>query len=315
MIFEFTDTEGSLIRLYKPTYMKINLSLSDYADTLIAVFKGSTEFSTFKYLKVIFDEKIIFTGVVDSITNSVDDKGRSFTVNCRSMLACLLDNHIQPQNIQNITDEILYERFLKPLKIGINSISNKFCSGVINVGKGTNIYTILKEYSSKVFSATPYISSGGVVSLNGEINSNSFYFSNLNNPLTTNSYYCKSILLENNRKELISKVYVKNSTNETGYNFIVENENAVNNGVERVRYLDATPNSGNCIYDANRMIYESNSKGLVCTIKVPCLVYNPIGGTAVVNMDGRTFENLIIASASYTYSVNGIESEIKMYRK
>lgn len=315
MIFEFTDTEGKLIRLYKPTYMKINLSLSDYADTLTAVFRGSTEFSDFKYLKVIFDEKIIFTGVVDSITNSVDEKGRCFNVNCRSMLACLLDNHIQPQNIQNITDEILYERFLKPLRIGISSISNRPCTGIINVGKNTNIYSVLREYSSKVFSATPYVNFNGIASLNGEINNNSFYFSNINNPLRTNSYFCNSILLENNRKEVISKVYVKNSTNETGYNFIVENENAVNNGIERVRYLDATPNSGNCMYDANRMIDESNRKGLVCTVKAPCLVYNPIGGTAVVNMDGKVFENLIIASASYTYSVNGIESEIKMYRK
>lgn len=315
MIFEFTDTEGKLVRLYNPTYMKINLSLSNYADTLIAVFRGSTEFSTFKYLKVIFDEKAIFTGVVDSITNTVDENGRRFNVNCRSMLACLLDNHIQPQNMQNITDEILYESFLKPLKLGINSLSNRPCTGIINVGKSTNIYSILKEYSSKVFSATPYINSNGVVCLNGEINSNSFYFSNLYNPLTANSYYCKSIALENNCKEVISKVYVKNNTNETGYNFIIENENAVNNGIERVRYLDATPNSGNCIYDANRMIDEGNRKSLICTVKVPCLVYNPIGGTAVVNMDGKAFENLMIASASYTYSVNGIESEIKMYRK
>ncbi len=315
MIFEFTETEGKLVRLYNPTYMKINLNLSNYADTLVAVFRGSTEFSTFKYLKVIFDEKVIFTGVVDSITNSVDEKGRYFSINCRSMLACLLDNHIQPQNMQNITDEILYERFLKPLKIGINSLSNIPCAGIINVGKSTNIYSVLKEYSSKVFSAIPYINSSGVVSLNGEINSNSFYFSNLHNPLTTNSYYCKSIVLENNRKEVISKVYVKNSTNETGYNFVVDNENAVSNGIECVRYLDATPNSGNCIYDAYRMVDESNRKSLVCTVKAPCLVYNPIGGTAMVNMDGEVFENLIIDSASYTYGVNGIESEIKMYRK
>lgn len=315
MIFEFTDTDDKLVRLYNPAYMKINLSLSSYADTLTAVFRGNTEFSVFKYLKVVFDEKVIFTGVVDSITNTADEKGRSFIVNCRSMLACLIDNHIQPQNIQNITDEIIYESFLKPLSLGINSLSNKPYSGIINVGKGTNIYSVLKEYSSKVFSDTPYINANGVVSLNGEINSNSFYFSNLYNPLTANSYYCKSIALENNPKEIISRVYVKNNINETGYNFVVDNEKALNNGVERVRYLDATPNSGNCIYDANRMIDESNRKSLVCIIKAPCLIYNPIGGTAVVNMDGKVFENLVIVSASYTYGVDGIESEIKMYRK
>lgn len=315
MIFEFTNSDGSITKLYNPYFMKINSSLSENTDTLTATFKGITEFSDFKYLKVIFDEKTIFTGVVDSVTNSVDENGRQFLIACRSMSACLLDNHIQPQNMQNITDEIIYERFLKPFKIGINKISNKMCSGIINFGKNTSMYDVIKEYSAKVFSSEPYVNLNGVAVLNGEINDNGFYFSNLYNPLTVNSYYCTSITVQNSRKNVISKVYVKNSANETGYNLIVENESALNNGVDCVRYLDATPHSGKCTYDANRMINSSNRKSLVCTVKSPCLVYNPVSGTAVVDMDGYIFEDLIITSVTYTYSNNGIESEIKMYRK
>lgn len=315
MIFEFTNASGSITRLYKPYFMKINCSLSNDTDTLTAVFKGSTEFSDFKYLKVIFDEKILFTGVVDSITNSVDEKGRQSVISCRSMSAFLLDNHIQPQNIKNITDEIIYERFLKPFKIDINKVSNKPFTGIMNFGKNTSIYDVVKEYSAKVFSAEPYVNLSGVAILNGEINDNSFYFSNLHNPLTLNSYYCTSITVQKNRKNVISKVYVKNSVNETGYNLIVENKTALNSGADCVRYLDATPHSGNCIYDANKMIDNSNRKGLVCTVKSPCIVYNPVGGTAVVNMDGKLFENLKVMSVAYTYSNKGIESEIKMYKR
>ena len=148
MIFEFTNSNGAITRLYKPYFMKINSSLSENADTLTAVFKGSIEFSDFKYLKVIFDEKTIFTGVVDSVINSVDENKIQFVINCRSMSACLLDNHIQPQNMQNITDEIIYERFLKPFKIDINKISNKPYSRIINFGKNTSMYDVVKEYSS-----------------------------------------------------------------------------------------------------------------------------------------------------------------------
>ncbi len=315
MILEFTNSNGAITRLYNPYFMKINSSLSENSDTLTAVFKGSVEFSDFKYLKVIFDEKIIFTGVVDSVINSVDENQIQFAVNCRSMSACLLDNHIQPQNMQNITDEVIYERFLKPFNIDINRISNKAYSGIINFGKNTSMYDVVKEYSSKIFSAEPYVNLNGVAILNGEINSNSFYFSNLHNPLIVNSYYCKSITVQNNRRNVISTVYVKNSVNKTGYNLVVKNESALNNMIDCERYLDATPHSGNCVYDANRMIDASNRQSLICTVKAPCLVYNPVGGTAIVNMDGKALEGLRIISAVYTYSNNRIESEIKMYKE
>lgn len=315
MIFEFTNADTSITRLFNPYYMKINCNLSNSTDTLTATFKGCTEFNDFKYLKVIYDEKTLFTGVVDSVINTVDEKGRQFTVNCRSMSACLLDNHIQPQNMQNITDEIIYHKFLKPFNIGINQINNKPCSGIINFGKNTSIYDVVKEYSSNAFSTEPYINLNGVAVLNGEINSNDFYFSNLYNPLNINSYYCTDISVVNNRKDVISKVYVKNNSGETGYNFVVENENALNIGAECVRYLDATPHSGNCTYDATKMVDNSNRQSLICTVKCPCLVYNPVGGTAVVNMDGYVFENMIIKSVTYIYSSNALESEIKMYRK
>ena len=315
MILEFTNSNGAITRLYNPYFMKINSSLSENSDTLTAVFKGSVEFSDFKYLKVIFDEKIIFTGVVDSVINSVDENQIQFAVNCRSMSACLLDNHIQPQNMQNITDEVIYERFLKPFNIDINRISNKAYSGIINFGKNTSMYDVVKEYSSKIFSAEPYVNLNGVAILNGEINSNSFYFSNLHNPLTLNSYYCNSISVMKNRRGIISRFYVKNSAKETGYNLVVENENAGVLGAECVRFLDATPHSGNCPYDANRMIEKSNQQSLEYTVKCPCLVYNPVGGNAVLDIDGKVYENLIIKSVAYTYSNSNIESEIKMYRK
>ena len=315
MIFEFINADTSITRLFNPYYMKINCNMLDSTDTLTATFKGSMEFTSFKYLKVIYDEKTLFTGVVDSVVNTVDEKGIQFTVNCRSMSACLLDNHIQPQNMQNITDEIIYHKFLKPFNIGINQISNKAWAGIINFGKNTSVYDVVKEYSLNAFLTKPYVNLNGVAILNGEINSNEFYFSNLYNPLTTNSYYCMDISVVNNRKEVISKVYVKNNSGETGYNLIIDNENALNIGAECVRYLDATPNSGNCTYDATRMIDNSNKQSLICTVKCPCLVYNPVGGTALVNMDGYIFENMIIKSVTYTYSSNAVESEIKMYRK
>lgn len=315
MILEITNADGSFTRLYNPYFMKINSSLENNTDTLTATFKELAEFGNFKYVRVIYDEKTIFTGVIDSVINTTDENGRQLVLECRSMSACLIDNHIQPQNMQNITDEIIYQRFLKPFNIGISRVTNQLCTGIMNFGKNTSIYEVVRAYSVNTFLSEPYININGVAILNGEINSNSFYFSNLHNPLTLNSYYCNSISVMKNRRGIISRFYVKNSAKETGYNLVVENENAGILGAECVRFLDATPHSGNCPYDANRMIEKSNQQSLVYTVKCPCLVYNPVGGNAVLDIDGKIYENLIIKSVAYTYSNSNIESEIKMYRK
>lgn len=315
MIFELTDVDTSITRLFNPYYMKIRASLSEDTDTLTATFKGVNEYREYKYVRVIYDEKTIFTGVVDSLINSVNEYGKELTLNCRSMSACLLDNHLQPQNMQNITDEIIYARFLQPYKIGIKNISNKSYNGVLNITNNTSIYSLVKEYAEKVFSATPYINSDGVAILNSDINGSKYYFSNTSNPLTANSYYCTSITTENNRRNVVSEVYVKNNPNETGYNYIVKNQSVSGDKIDCVRYIDATPYSGRCTYDANRMIDISNQKRLVCRVKCPCLVYNPIGATATVSADDRLIENMVVASATYTYKNSRIESEIIMYRK
>ncbi len=315
MIFELTNINASTTRLYNPYYMKIKASLSDNTDTLTATFKGINEYSEYKYIRVIYDEKTIFTGVIDNLINSVNEYGKELTINCRSMSACLLDNHLQPQNMQNITDEIIYARFLQPYKIGINNISNKPYNGIINIANNTSIYDLISEYSKKVFSSVPYINSEGVAILNSNINSNIYYFSNTINPLTSNSYYCTSIVTENNRRGVVSSVYVKNNANETGYNHIVKNDTALSDEINCVRYIDATPYSGRCTYDANRMIDESNQKRFICRVKCPSLIYNPVGANAVVSVDKRVIENMMISSVIYTYKNNKLESEIIMYKE
>ncbi|MEE0060700.1 MAG: hypothetical protein UE295_07730 [Acutalibacteraceae bacterium] len=315
MIFELTNVDTSITRLFNPYYMKIKASLSDDTDTLTVTFRGVNEYGEYKYIRVIYDEKTIFTGVIDSLVNSVNEYGKELTLNCRSMSACLLDNHLQPQNMQNITDEIIYARFLQPNKIGINNISNKSYNGVINISNNTSVYDLIKEYSQKVFSALPYVNADGVAILNSNINSSKYFFSNTANPLTANSYYCTSIITENNRRNVVSKVCVKNRLNETGYNYIAKNDSALNDKIDCVRYIDATPYSGRCTYDAIRMIDSSNNNRFVCRVKCPCMVYNPVGAFAIVSVDDRLIENMIVSSVTYTYKNNKTESEIIMYRK
>lgn len=311
MIFEFTKSNGEIAVKYNPSYVYINYQLSTPADSLTAVF-NSGEFDDYKYVQVIYDEKIIFTGVVDLVKTVINKNGISQRVECRSMAGCLLDNQLMPQNIQNITDTVIYQHYLKPYNISVNKLTNKPLKEVLNITKGQSVYTLLSRYSSKVHNAQPRINQYGIAVLDGNINSNSFVFTNGFNSFDDNCYSCTEITVQHKRCGVISKVFVRNTLNETGYGLTVENKKAESRGISAVRYLDATPSSGNCIYDANRIINNSNKELLTITVKCPCIVFNPLGGSAKVIADEQYYENLEINNISYIYSTSGVFTTITM---
>lgn len=311
VIFEFTTVDNNIITRKDCLSARLICNVELNADKLTAVFKGSNIGQEYKLVRVYLDEKVIFTGVVDVIKTKVNKNGIYETIECRSLMAYLLDNHLQPQNIQNITDRIIYERYLKPYGIKINAISNKPYYGAICIGKGVNIYKVISEYSKRIFNSVPRINHNGVAILNGDMNNGNFYFTNGTNSLKDNIYYFTDAQIENRRLNVISKVYVHNDNTENGYSLIINNNQSINRDIQCVRYLDATA-SGNCTYDANTMINKSNAQSMLITVKCCCFVYNPLGANAVVNICGKEYNNLIVKEAEYIFDENGITSTIVM---
>lgn len=315
MVVEFTKVNGFTVQKNNPTYVSINSRLSVPADSLTAVFKYNEDYTDYKYIKVLYDEKIIFKGVVDSQKITVNKRGKYLTVYCRSLAGCLLDNQLQPQNIQGITDSIIYNQHLKPFGISVNKLTNRPCSQVINIGKGVSVYELLCEYSSRVFNCQPRITPQGVVVFNGDVSAVNYSFTNGVSNLNENSYYCTSIEIEHNRYGVVSQVYVRNSLNDIGYNLVLENKEAKKRGIECKRYLDATPSSGFCTYDGTRIIENSNKQSTNIKVVCPCFVYNPVGGTAKVSSGKNVYTNMEIYSSDYIFSKNGIFTTLKMKRK
>ncbi len=315
MVVEFTKINGFTVQKNNPTYISINSRLSVPADSLTIVFRYNGEYTEYKYVKVVYDEKIIFKGVVDSQKITVNKKGEYLTVYCRSLAGCLLDNQLQPQNIQGITDSVIYNSYLKPFNISINKITNKPCSQIINIGKGISVYELLCEYSSRVFNCQPRITPQGIAVLNGNVSCVNYSFTNGVSNLDENSYYCTSVEVEYNRYGVISQVYVRNNLNDTGYCLILENKEAKQRGIECKRYLDATPLSGFCTYDGTRIIDDSNKQSINIKVICPCFVYNPVGGTAKVSSGNNVYENMEIYSANHIFSKSGVSTILKMKKK
>lgn len=311
MIFEFIKTNGDKVIKNNPVYVYINSRVSVPADSLTAVFPSGDN-NDYKFVRVIYDEKVIFTGIVDSNKTVINSKGVSQAYQCRSLAGCLLDTQLIPQNIQNITDTIIYHRYLRRYGISVKELSNKPINGVLNVGRGKSVYTLLSTYCKKLFDAEPRINQWGEAVLDGKINSGSFVFTNGYNNLSKNCYSCSEINIENSRYGIIGKVYVRTGVEELGYGLPVINKKADERAVDTVRYLDASTGSGNCIYDAQRIIESSNNNALSLSVVCPCLVYNPLGGTAAVIANGDTYSDLFINGVSYTYTAAGIFTKITM---
>lgn len=315
MVVEFTKINGFIVQKNNPTYVSINSRLSVPADSLTMVFRYNGEYTDYKFVKVIYDEKIIFKGIVDSQKITVNKNGEYLTVYCRSLAGCLLDNQLQPQNIQGMTDSVIYNSYLKLFNISINKLTNKPCSEIINIGKGISIYELLCEYSFRVFNCQPRITPQGVAILDGNIGEINYSFTNGVSNLKENSYYCTSVEIEHNRYGVISQVYVRNNLNDTGYGLILQNKQAQQRGIECKRYLDATPLSGFCTYDGTRIIDDSNKQSINIKVMCPCLVYNPVGGLAKVSSGNNVHENMEIYSANHIFSKNGISTTLNMRKK
>jgi len=313
LIFEFTKPNGEKVTKYNPAYVYISCQLSTPADSLTAVFIGE-DYNDYKCVRVIYEDKVIFTGVVDEVKTTVNEDGLSHTYRCRSLAGCLLDTQLMPQNIQNINDTAIYHRYLKPYGITIKNLTGKPLKALVNISKGQSVYSLLNYFCGKLYNTQPRINQYGEAVLNGEINSSSFVFTNGCNNLESNCYSCTEIQVENKRYGVISRVYVRNTLNGS-YGLTVKNKSAIEQDIDAVRYLDAEPSSGNCIYDADRIIENSNKASLAIKCKCPCFVFNPLGGEAKVVVNSKEYSNLEINSVSYMYSKNGVVTTITMNRK
>lgn len=314
MIIEFTKVDGS--KVYRVDCIKAEMRNynSGYIDTFRVVFENNVSYCDYKFINVIYDNKSIFKGIVDSQKILYNNSGKFLTVECRSIIGLLIDKYIRPQNLYRITDNIIYQKYLKPLNININKITNKPCLSVINTGKNMNLYELISEYSSKVFHCEPKITAEGIVVLNGETEETYYNFSDRSSNVK-DSFICKEIQLENKRKDIISKIYIRNKENEIGYGLVLENKNALKRGIDSERYIDIAPPSKSCIYDGMKMINTSEKNSLKIKIFCSSFINKSTMCVANVIVDGEVFKNMEVQSAFTIFDKDGVSTVLEMSRK
>ena len=315
MILEWTDIQNNKICKNNPLKITIHTSQTERCDSMTVVYRDNGNFTSIREVKFIFDDKTVFRGMVDSQTVTHKNHQHYLEIHCRTLAGYLTDNEIQPQNINNITDSVIFADYLEPFGIEVQHILNRPYNGMMNIGKSRSIYDFIENYCQNVFHTAFRVDSQGTAFFGGECNPVTYYFTDSLTDLTQNAYAYTSIRIENNRKEIISQVRVKHSVNENDYGLVIQNSYAQTQNIQRVCYLDATPSGGKCIFDATKMIETANQKATVITIECPCFVYNALGGKAVVCYQNRLFDNGEIVQADYHFENGKIHSILKISQR
>ncbi len=110
---------------------------------------------------------VVFTGVIDEYSISIDDKGSVVTLSGRSNAALLLDNELPAREYASLSSAAAVSGFVTPYGIsGCVSGAAKTLYG-FSVRTGESAWSALRRFCRYAWSTTPFFAKDGTLILNG----------------------------------------------------------------------------------------------------------------------------------------------------
>ena len=301
MILEWTDIDGHKILKNNPLKITVNSSTNMYCYTMTVIYPYENDFRDYCEVKFIFDEKTVFRGMVDSQRFIRSRQKQYLLITCRTLAGYLTDNFLQPQNLRNITDSVIYHTYLEPFGISCHTLANKPYNGMLNIGKNVSIFDMAQRYCKEVFHTDFTVNCEGIAFFDGNSNTTEFVFTDGRTNLNENTYSYYDMDLTYQRKNVIAQIKVKNTVNANAYTVTLHNPYAENRKIQCIRYLDATPSGENTVHDGETMIENANRQSFCAVLKIPCFVCNPLHAAARLYYGGNLFDNLEVTGTDYLF--------------
>ncbi len=158
--------------------------------------------------KGVHNNAVVFTGLVDEYSISIDEKGSVVTLSGRSDAALLLDNELPAQEYAELSSAAAVSAFVSPY--GITSVVSgvpKTLSG-FSVRTGESAWSALRRFCRYAWSTTPFFAKDGTLILNERTGST----------ITVDaSKDAAGIALSDERYGIISDITVRNRVSGTSY--------------------------------------------------------------------------------------------------
>lgn len=299
------DHNKKLITKENPLAVTLQKNLYIPADD-ITVIIPYRNYSYGTSIELYRDNTLIFVGLIDEEIVYTNSTGSFRKYVARTKASLLLDNQAYPMELDYPCQSYLGYTYLKPFDIPYED-GEKIYSGAININNGKTIYDVLYEYCSGALGTVPRITSKGEFLFNGGETQGEIFFSNRNgikyNSITEYKRQCNQI----------SKVNVK--LQDSYYNSVCENEETLNTGIVRERYVDGRADSVTLAIQGDYLIKNSNKNSFLVEVVCPGCLTEELGKTAFTDTENSKDYTFTVADIKYVYNSKGETTTLALERK
>lgn len=193
-------------------------------------------------------DDIVFCGIVDEYSISIDKNGSVVTVTGRGDAALLLDNELSAQEYETLSSTQMLEKFVTPFGIS-NIVSGETVTlEGFSVRTGESAWSALRRFCRYAWNTIPYFAPDGTLVLNARQGKT---------VEADSSETVAATVLNDEKYGVISDVTVRNRVTGTSYN--VKNSNADYAGLKSHREISEPKTTGAAAarYTAEYQIAES----------------------------------------------------------
>ena len=204
--------------------------------------------------RAVHNNAVVFKGVIDEYSISIDEKGSVVTLSGRSDAALLLDNELPAQEYAQLSNSAAVSAFVRAF--GISSVVSGSAKTLnsFSVRTGESAWSALKRFCRYAWGTTPYFTKSGTLVLNGRTGST----------ITVDaSKDAASVSLCDEHYGIISDISIRNRV--TGASYTVSNESftAFGGKCHREMTVPKTTGADAARYTAEYQIAESK-RGKKC---------------------------------------------------
>lgn len=197
---------------------------------------------------------VVFNGVIDEYSISIDEKGSVVTLSGRSYAALLLDNELPAQEYASISSAAAVGSFVSPYGISNVVAGAAKTLNAFSVRTGESAWSAVKRFCRYAWNTTPFFAKDGTLVLNGRTG----------NTVTVDaSKDAASVSMCDERYGIISDISIRNRV--TGASYTVNNAQFASRGgkCHREMTVPKTTGADAVRYTAEYQIAESQ-RGKKC---------------------------------------------------
>lgn len=296
MKIEAATAKGGSLRLCSPLSLCINREEGVPADDLTAVFPYGEPLVELSALKVTDAGQTLFCGIVDEQSFVLCDAGSYVRVTARSMAALLLDNEAQPQSYNCPCADDIFRRHVLPFGITEYYCTKKERPARFEIPKGTTQWQAVALFCRNCLGASPVIDAQGRLLMCGyDRSGRALAFGG------EGGIACTAVQITDRRCKRLSRVYIKTQAG-MRYSTEFEDREAVEKGIVRERYLNASQPLSVPASRADDMLKNAKRQSLCAMVECPGRMTGYMGRSASVQAGSRILTGLYVAGLRYTLS-------------